>query len=79
MQDLIGTHGHAQQHVSGKQHTSADHDLHPRSQVSGTDASTNDETLVALKATVIQQATRIAELEAENRYLRGQIIEKQNQ
>ena len=76
MQDVISTHVHVQQNGPGNQHTPAESDQIPSSsQKSG---SANDETLVALKAKVIQQATRIAELEAENRYLRGQMIEKQH-
>ena len=76
MQDVISTHVHVQQNGPGNQHTPAESDqIHSSSQKSG---SANDETLVALKAKVIQQATRIAELEAENRYLRGQMIEKQH-
>jgi hypothetical protein len=77
MQDVISTHVHVQQNGPGNQHTPAERDPnHSLSQKSG---SANDGTMVALKAKVIQQATRIAELEAENRYLRMQIIEKQHQ
>ena len=76
MQGVISTHGHVQQNGPGNQHTPAERDPnHSLSQKSG---SANDGTMVALKAKVIQQATRIAELEAENRYLRGQMIEKQH-
>lgn len=77
IQNVISTQGHVQQNGLGNQHTPAESEpIHSSSQKSG---SANDETLVALKAKVIQQATRIAELEAENRYLRGQMIEKQHQ
>ena len=75
MQDVISTHVHVQQNGPGNQHTPTEV---IKSLIKPKSGSANDETLVALKAKIIQQATRIAELEAENRYLRGQMIEKQH-